>query len=57
MIALEDIRKIQEKRPDLSDQQAEDVISFLLDMDSIEPIKHTDRLFENTAAFMYGEMK
>lgn len=58
MFDLNDIRRVQAQRPDLTEDQASDVLSFLLDTYAIEPYNiNSDRLFKETSNFMFPEVR
>ena len=49
-----DIERVVAQRPDLTDDQASDVLGFLMDTYAIEPYNmDSDSLFKSTAAMMY----
>lgn len=55
MFDIADIRNVQKARSGLSDNQAEEVIGFLIDRYDDEPFKVTDnqKLFKDTADYMF----
>lgn len=55
MFNITDIRRIQKNRPDLSDNQASEILGFLNDVYAVEPfnIEDTDKLFKETADYIY----
>jgi hypothetical protein len=56
MFQLSDIKQVQRVRPDLSDDQASEVLGFLCDMYSIEPFTLSgEKLFKQTADYVYPE--
>ena len=58
MFQLSDIKEVQRVRPDLSDDQASEVLSFLCDMYSVEPFTMSgERLFKTTADYVYPEVQ
>ena len=58
MFSITDIRRIQESRPDLTYDQAAEVLGFLNDVYAVEPydIKDTDKLFRDTAGYVFPEV-
>jgi len=58
MFDITDIRKIQNDRPDLSDDQASEVLGFLMDTYAIEPYNITNnrKLFKETADYIYPKL-
>ena len=58
MFDIKDIRNVQKQRPDLTEDQASDVLGFLMDTYAVEPYNiNSDRLFKETASFMFPEVK
>jgi len=56
MFCINDIRRVQTQRPDLDDDQAADVLGFLMDTYAVEPYNmDSDKLFKETANFMFPE--
>lgn len=55
MFYLSDIREVQKQRPDLSDDQASEVLGFLNDVYAVEPydIEDNQRLFKETADYVW----
>lgn len=54
MFDTNDIKRVQNQRPDLSSDQAADVLGFLMDTYSIEPYNmDSDTLFKTTADLMF----
>lgn len=54
---LSDIRRVQKQRKDLSDDQAIDVLGFLMDTYAIEPYNmDSDKLFKETADLMFPKL-
>lgn len=55
MFDIADIRRVQKDRPDLSDDQASEVLGFLNDVYAVEPydIPDTQKLFKETADYIY----
>ena len=57
MFNITDIRRVQNQRPDLSDDQASEVLGFLMDTYAVEPYNiNSDRLFKETASLMFPEV-
>lgn len=55
---IADVRRVQEQRKDLSDEQAGEVLGFLLDTYAIEPYNmDSDTLFKSAANLMYPEVQ
>jgi hypothetical protein len=51
-----DIEAVKKVRPDLDDNQADEVLSFLQDMYSQESyVTSSERAFKAAASLMYGE--
>ena len=55
MFDISDIRNVQKVRPDLSDEQAGDVIGFLTDVyaEKSYKVNDTQKLFKQTADYIY----
>ena len=54
MFDSNDIKRVQSQRPDLSDDQAGDILGFLMDTYNIEPYNmDSDELFKATADLMF----
>jgi len=54
MFDLNDIRRVQNQRPDLDNDEASEVLGFLLDTYSIEPYDvDSDVLFKSAADLMF----
>ena len=54
MFDTNDIKRVQGQRPDLTDDQAGEVLGFLLDTYAVEPYNiKSDKLFKETANFMF----
>jgi hypothetical protein len=55
MFCLNDIKRVKKTRPDLSDDQASEVLGFLNDVyyRKSYKIKDTDKLFKETAGHIY----
>lgn len=54
---VKDIRRVQTQRSDLDDQQASDVLGFLMDTYAIEPYNmDSDKLFKATVDLMFPEV-
>jgi hypothetical protein len=55
MFDIKDIRNVQRARPDLSDDQAAEVLGFLNDVYAVEPydIPDTQKLFKETADYIF----
>ena len=57
MFDLKDVRRVQEQRPDLSDNQANEVLGFLMDAYAIEPYSmDSDKLFKTTADLIFPKV-
>ena len=57
MFDLKDIRRVQEQRKDLSDDQASDVLGFLMDTYAIEPYNmSSDKLFKSASDLIFPEV-
>lgn len=57
MFDVKDIRRVQKQRPDLDDDQAADVLGFLMDTYAIEPYNmDSDKLFKETANLMFPKL-
>lgn len=52
-----DINRVKKARPDLSDQQCNDVLGFLCEVYDNEPYDHNEKVFESTAEYIFGEAK
>ena len=59
MFDLPDIQRVQKQRPDLTDDQACEVLGFLNDVYSVESfeIPDTNKLFKETADYVYPEAR
>ncbi len=58
MFDSNDIKRVQNQRPDLSDDQASEVLGFLMDTYAIEPYNiNSDKLFKETASLMFPEVE
>ena len=58
MFDINDIKRVRTQRPDLNDDQASDVLGFLMDTFAIEPYNmNSDNLFKSTADLMFPEVK
>ena len=56
MFDITDIKRVKKQRPDLNDDQASDVLGFLMDTYAIEPYNmDSDKLFKATANLMFPE--
>ena len=54
MFDITDIRRVQEQRKDLSDDQASEVLGFLMDTYAVEPYNmDSDKLFKTAADMMF----
>ena len=54
MFDTNDIKRVQSQRPDLSADQASDVLGFLMDTYNIESYNmDSDELFKETASLMF----
>lgn len=59
MFNITDIRKVQNQRPDLNDDQASEVLGFLNDVYAVESfdIIDTKKLFKDTADYVFPEVQ
>ena len=56
MFDITDIKRVRKQRPDLDDDQASDVLGFLMDTYAVEPYNmNSDKLFKTTADMMFPE--
>lgn len=58
MFDISDIRRVQKERPDLTDDQASEVLGFLMDVFSMgdSPCKSSPKLFKETADYIYPKL-
>ena len=53
-----DLKRVIKQRPDLNEDQAGEVLGFLLDTYAVEPYDiNSDRLFKETAEYVFPEVK